>query len=339
MDLSFKSTVLGDVAGILNENGHSFYFKYWVTKISLRRVIKASDAELWIAAAESPQLSDEELEERKLAAYHAEKSESTTGISHLGFIKTVPISDLQRLLCLWFLTYDYGTIALHPGELKRIFDQPEQPQLLKSIAFGQASGVLHEGQLAIARLLLENGYSMAKDTDFFFSLLEKIWKVETRVGNESDAQAVIVPAMQKLAALVLEYGQSPNIMAAFSCVHPHECTPLHIVPPGLAAELIRCKAEVNSKDFEGKSPLDWVLQPPTWSRHWNLARRYEMCCLLVNAGGLMSPSTPAKVWTDALATFEMAGHDTRVLLDKSPSQKYLPPQSAIQSFYGYFSKV
>ncbi|KAK1238167.1 hypothetical protein MKX08_002746 [Trichoderma sp. CBMAI-0020] len=336
MDLRFKRIVLGNVAAILKENGHSFYFKYWVAKVSLGRDIMGSDTGLWIAAAKSLDLSFEEKEERKLAAYHAEKSESTTGISQLEFIETVPISHLQRLLCMWILINDKNTallalassyglmlcirawIARNPYELQRISLQ-RQPPLLASIAFEQASGVLHEGQLAIARLLLENGYSIAKDAEFFPRLLEKIWDVEARaVGNESDAQAAIVPAMQKLATLVLDHGQDPSIYTAVPGMYPKTCTPLHLAPPGLAAELIRCKADVNMLDSDKMTPLDWVLEPPSWTRHWSLARRYEMCCLLVNAGGLMSTSTPAEAWTDALDKFDNEGYDTRDLQNKDP---------------------
>lgn len=340
MDLLFKRIVVGDVAAILNENGHSFYFKYWLATTGLGRHQTANNTELWAIAANPRPSYVEELKERKLAAYHAEKSESTTGISQLDFINSVPIPDLQRLFQTAttpiyesnavFLTFasSYGLtlcirdwIARNPGELRRISLQRGQPPLLTCLAFEPVGGVFHEGLLTTARLLLENGYSIAKETQFFPHVLEKVYNAEAEAFmNESDAQAAIVPAIHKLAALVLDHCQDPNIFSTMSSLDISIL--LHMAPPGLAAELIRRTANVNRPDSMARTPLDWALTPPRWCLHWSLARRYEMCCLLVNAGGLMSPSTPAKAWTDALAEFDNAGYDTQILWSKDPSQRH-----------------
>ncbi|KAM0511390.1 hypothetical protein ACHAPE_009905 [Trichoderma viride] len=335
VDQKFKRIVMGDVAAILNENGHSFYFKYGVVKIILRRYSTANSR--WITGVKLDHLKQSEC---KLAAYHAEKSESTTGISQIDFITTIPTLYLHRLLRTAPPIYDTKTlfltfassfgltlcirdwIARNPGKLRRISLQCEQPPLLASLAFKSASGDLHEGHLATARLLLENGYSIAKDTKFFPSLLEKVREAEAEaVTNDSNAQAVIMPTIHKLATLVLDHGQDPNMLSTMSSwENQHKFTLLHMAPPGLAAELIRRKANVNTPDSRGRTPLDWMLKPPHWSLRWSRARCYQMCCLLVNAGGLLSSSTPAKAWMDVLAEFDNEGYDTQVLRSKDPVQ-------------------
>lgn len=339
MNLRFKKLVMGDVAAILNENGHSFYLKYWVAKTSLRRLSPTTNnTELWITAAKSRYLTlGEQQEERKLAAHHAEESESTTGLSQLDYIDSVPITDLKRLIQTCPPTYDDNTaflafassygltlcindwIARNPDELQRISLQRAQVPLLTSLVFEPASGVFHERCLTIAGLLLKHGYRIAKDTQLFPRLLKKVWTAETEAViqgdfSENDAQVAILPIMQELAILLLDHGQDPNIIMTLE--DRIKCTPLHVASPGLAAELIRCNAGVNIADSIGKTPLDWVLEPPRYLPRLSCARRYEMCCLLVVAGGLMSPSTPAKAWRDALAEFDSKGYNTQVLRSK-----------------------
>lgn len=337
----FKKIVMGDVAAILSENGHSFYFKYWVTTAGLGRHKTANNTELRVVAAKSHQSY---VEERKPAAYHAEKSESTTGISQLDFINSVPTPNLQRLIqtttsiseskavlltfaCSYGLTLCISDwIARNPGELQQISLQHRQPPLLSSLAFGRASGVFHEEHLRTAHLLLKNGYSIAKDTTFFLGLLKEMLEGEAKpVVKESNAQAAIVPAIYRLVTLVLDHGQDPNIISRlFSMQDAPQCTLLHVAPPGLAAELIRRKANVNTPDLRGRTPLDWMLRPPYKSLRWSRARRYKMCCLLVNAGGLTSQLTPPKVWTDALTEFDNKGFDTRILRSRSPLNSTQP---------------
>ncbi|UKZ68216.1 uncharacterized protein TrAtP1_009251 [Trichoderma atroviride] len=340
-DQTFKSIVMGEVADFMKENGHSFYFKYWVAKTGLRHYEEAKNTNKEITAAQLGQLSAEEQKECKIAADHAEKSESTTGISQLDFIGSIP-RVLLRLLRTCPPIYDDDTVFLvfassygltlciqdwideSPDQLRRIFRQGAQPPLLTYLAFEPASGVLLKGHVTTARLLLEKGYNIAKDTRFFPSLLEKIWKAEAMAAvqggfSESHAQTAIARILQELATVVLDNGQNPNISCSiFSRDNLQRCTPLHIAPPGLAAKLIRCDADVNMPDSWGKKPLDWVLNPPRWSPRWSCARRYEMCRLLVKAGALMSESTPDEDWIGALAEFDLAGHDVEVLQRNEP---------------------
>lgn len=340
-DQTFKSIVMGEVADFMKENGHSFYFKYWVTKTGLRRYEEANNTKLWTTAAQLGRLSAEEQKECKLAADHAEKSESTTGISQLDFIGSIPRA-LLRLLRTCPPIYDDDTVFLtfassygltlcirdwideNPDRLRRIFRQEAQPPLLTSLVFEPASGVLLRGHLTTTRLLLDKGYNITKDTRFFPSLLEEIWKAETKAAvqggfSESSAQTVIAPILQELAAVVLDNGQDPNVFCSmFSWANLPRCTPLHVAPPGLADKLIRCNANVNAPDSGGKKPLDWVLNPPRWSPRWSCARRYEMCCLLVKAGGLMSDLTLDDDWIGALTEFDDAGYDTQALRSNYP---------------------
>lgn len=100
MGLSFKRTVVGDLAAITDENGHSFHLKYWSATTDWARSNKsATIASLrsWLerkagttrARYETQNGSPrEKFDEEVLShlVYHAEKSEETTGKSHFDFL-------------------------------------------------------------------------------------------------------------------------------------------------------------------------------------------------------------------------------------------------------------
>ncbi|KAL7920620.1 hypothetical protein ACQKWADRAFT_298002 [Trichoderma austrokoningii] len=344
MSLLFKRIVMGDAAAILNENGHSFYFKYWLATAGLGRLKAMNDAEMRIAMKRinEPHFVSEDENDRKLAAYHAEESESTTGISQLDYINSVPIPDLRPLLHICPPECDDNTVFLafassfglklcisdwndrNPGELQRISLQCEQLPLLIPLAFEPVSGDLDERHRTVASLLFlqKHGYSIAQDTQLFFRLLEKFWRtgihldVQGRFKTNINIQAALMLILEELATLLLDHGQDPNIFITLE--NKTKCTPLHVAPPSLAAELIRYGADVNIPDSDKRTPLDWVLKPPSGFPRRSSAQQYKMCCLLVNAGGLMSESTPAHAWSGTLAEFDSEGYDTLVLRSRDP---------------------
>ncbi|KAK3347270.1 hypothetical protein B0T25DRAFT_554051 [Lasiosphaeria hispida] len=96
--------------------------------------------------------------------------------------------------------------------------------------------------------------------------------------------------------------------------------PLHVATPLLALELIKHGADPNFPDSEGWKPLDWVIHPlPGAPRDpagkGDSAWLYEMCQVLVKAGGTTSPLTPRETWMDMLAHFEGEGYETQSLHD------------------------
>ncbi|KAI9167908.1 Protein SERAC1 [Paramyrothecium foliicola] len=327
-DLSFTRTVLGDIASILSENGHSFHAKYWITVLMY-----------------DPPVSLHREKPLHRLSVHSRRSEVTTGNSQLQFFLSLS-SDGIALLCresidetppqdvkagvLKFAVFTGLGICLRdwivefPGKLKQFTSTPggclPSTRFLSSLIDGY---VPNENLTLIARLLLENEYTLKRDPGFFLMLLfEYRACCNTEPGTSLNGTDKMAPPtiLVELATLALEHGQDPNIEVwnGNQTSDYKYCRPLHIAPPVLAAELVRYSANPNATDSRGRTPLDWYLNPPeqtdpVWENSWDLARRYEMCNILVNSGGVTTQNTGPKLWMDTLAEFESAGHDTQAL--------------------------
>ncbi|CAH0047656.1 unnamed protein product [Clonostachys solani] len=316
-DLTFKKSVLGELAVVLKENGHSFHLKYWISA--------------WSYGYRG---TNEGLEGKRIA-YHAEHSELTTGNSHFEFLSSVPSQFLKVLpgfhptlkvsdhSLLAFISSNGLTLCLrdwierHGDELKLLEPETIYFPLLSTLVFSPGSGEFHERHLITARLLLENGFNMKQDDLFLATLFRTLWTAD-RTG--SDNMDFTEPVARQLAVLALEHGHDPNpiLMLATRTGHELQCTPLHIARPRLAEDLIRFGANVNTRDSTGRTPLDWVLRFPSDvlahvnGLEWGCARRYEACKILTSAGGVAALQ-PERAWAEALADFAKGGHDTQVL--------------------------
>ncbi|KAK5989024.1 hypothetical protein PT974_10522 [Cladobotryum mycophilum] len=313
MDLSFKRSVLGDLAVIFNENGHSFHLKYWISA-------RPSQDQL-----EQPN-HDAQLVAR--IAYHAEQSELTTGNSHFHFLNSIPNYKLRSSFIfsilpstpalenfLRFIASNGLTLSLrdwvetYSVYLRHLPHKPFGPQfpLLSLLVFSSQGRVFQEGYLNAARLLLENGYSVKLDLVFFKALLEKVC-----IPITEDPHKIPKTALYSLATLVAQHGQDPNIvLTLWSGSTAIKCSPLHIAPPSLVVELLKHSANVNDADSMNRTPLDWVLNRPSEAielgiAEWDCSQRYELCNILLKAGG----TAKIQNWKMALADFEREGYDT-----------------------------
>ncbi|RYP29592.1 hypothetical protein DL767_006644 [Monosporascus sp. MG133] len=369
MGLWFKKMVVGDSAAILQENGHTFHLKYLIAA----RVLKIRESSRKTSAMQDPEERAEERKEAQRLAHHAEQSELTTGKSHLGFLLSAPHDRLPLFGGYitgqpWSQEYNFVSFAASFGltlclrdwiesgkELRTKFFDLETPilPLLSSLIFYPVGGVFHGRYLIAARLLLENGFRIAKDPDFFPMVLKKLWVARSTnespdllqaaaigtIGNDPGAPESGAPlsspprmratpnipasALSLLTNLALDHGQDPNvIMSVFtSAYNLHECRPLHIATPSLARELIRHGADPTLRDSKGRPPISWILEHP-FELHQNgrldCAQRYEMCRILVQAGGVVEDlHISHKALGDSIAEFERGGYDASVLRELS----------------------
>jgi hypothetical protein len=339
---------VGDLASILQENGHSFHLKYWITERGLRlrrrRIPSKGVAFVESGAAADPALvSSEEVDEVRRLAYHAEQSELTTGKSQYAFLFSIPHGDMllfpDHLPVIPgnhdfnFLTIvaSFGlTLCLRDWVLKRrgaqgiralASQRPVWP-LLSLLVFFHPCGVFQERYLIIASLLLEDGFIMTRDPEFLPRLLAQLWATRKTNSAEIDsgitAATVPVPALYQLAKLVLDHGQDPNIiLTAFSeTCNIRECRPLHMAPPILAAELVRHGADPTTTDAKYRTPLDWILEHPGELKptdRSDCASRYQMCKTLIAAGGVASLSVMPHAIKTSLAEFENEGYEVEFL--------------------------
>lgn len=92
---------------------------------------------------------------------------------------------------------------------------------------------------------------------------------------------------------------------------------MHIAPPPVAADLIRRGANPNVRDSRGRTALDWAVQLPEELRQkpvtWTPRRRYEMCNVLLNAGGTLSGLLKPGATAAALDDFAQEGLDIAFL--------------------------
>ncbi|KAH6857077.1 hypothetical protein B0I37DRAFT_89683 [Chaetomium sp. MPI-CAGE-AT-0009] len=152
MGLSFKKMVVGDLASLLEENGHSFHVKYWITERALR--IRRSPVEAERSRGERSMagrpwvpfdidndpildIRSEEKPELEIFAFHAEQSELTTGKSQLEFLCGVPYDKLglfTRICRPWHTTLAGGRTADFEGPTSNITKYWDTQSYLPSFA-------------------------------------------------------------------------------------------------------------------------------------------------------------------------------------------------------------
>jgi hypothetical protein len=225
-----------------------------------------------------------------------------------------------------FATFNGLTLCLrdhilkNPGKLKNFSSHQTYLPLISNLIFKPTRESFHERYLATLRLLLKNGYSIKRDPDPP-RLLKVMWKIQT--GENSGSDKVLITILQELVKTALEHGQDPNVsINIFSAFNLKECKPLHTASPTLFIQLVEHDAPLNAPDSKGRTPLDWVIEPPFElenTQNWNLARRYEMCTILVKAGDT-TVDAAVTAWHNALLKFDREGCDTQMLREKYETQ-------------------
>ncbi|CAI6085842.1 unnamed protein product [Clonostachys chloroleuca] len=313
MGLGFKRIVLGDIATIVVENGHSFHAKHLVS-------ISASDG-----------LSEQQ---RKELIYHARQSELTTGNSQLEFFDTISQNRWQSLnkspagnsqefestesnLLLFAMSSGLALclrdwLVEHPLRMRQLQVTQQMP-LLSHVIFWPQHGTIPEDYPTIVRLLLENGYDLNRNVVFFNTILTKLWAVEMKEDKRESQFSK--PALYTLFRLALENGQDINAPISVSRVAGDVSfgKPLHMATISVATELIEHGADPNATDTLGRTPMDRVVDPPYnlsdfRSRDWILEYRFTMCGILLKAGGL--PKQSGLSWAGLMDDFEKGGHGT-----------------------------
>jgi len=286
------------------------------------------------------------FEEIQHLAYHGEQAEATTGNSQLDYLHSVPF--------IWFRASTIGNwggservflftvascgltlclkdwIARNPGKLAQLTrgESPENMDfpLLSAIFFTPPWGVFHERYMKTFRLLLENGFHVSADRRFFPMLCSEIWDSGSRERDKAERipQSVLLEA----ATLVLQHGQDPNVQVDLVLVDTLNAgrggftvaRPLHVGLPTLATQILLQKdADVNCSDARGLTALDWLLDFPAYMKMpdaWDCQRRYDMCKILVEAGGQISENASRQRCLESIELFDKKGYDTGPLRDK-----------------------
>ncbi|KAK7215375.1 hypothetical protein V2G26_003378 [Clonostachys chloroleuca] len=327
MALAFKQIVLGGLSTFINENGHSFRVKYW---ISSTLVDESRRAEL-----------------QQLVAHHAQLSEHTTGHSQIKFIQELPSTPFYKCLSQQ-IQYDDPSATIvafmassglalclrdwvseHQGDLSRLSRGYLNNFLLRN-HFLSSPSVPFDNRLPILRLLLENGFEIKRELFFFEKTLFNAWDREAVEAIESHESSSALQEgnadllYHNFAVEFLKHKQDPNVVLDvwWAGSAGIQVSPLHIASPSIAEICIQCGAETNACDSAGRTPLDWFLKyPDEVAKHKPpIEDRYNMCLLLTQAGGLTS-RWDETVWLNALLEFEAEGFDTAALREHFETQK------------------
>ncbi|CAG9977302.1 unnamed protein product, partial [Clonostachys byssicola] len=298
LSVSFKRAVLGNLATVVAENGHSYHVKYLI----------ATDVKnIRYSQYMPPENSTQ---------YHSQQSELTTGQSQLPFLESVPQDELYILATKtnYFPPHpDVPSIPVYASFhglalcLKRWLEK--NPGALG----GQER--FQERYMEMAKLLLDNGFDPNRDRDFFHALVTRIWDLSVEADEVGDR--IPLSALCQLVELVLSHGQDPNIFKRFGA--RGETTALATAPPVLAAELIRHGADPNCYKTAGDSPLSWVMRPEyiltsTTSIGSADEWRYQVIGILLKAGANIRPDDrpTMRMWVDK---FHHEGYDVGSLLE------------------------
>lgn len=388
----FKKVVVGDhLAAMLNENGHSFYAKYWIAKRSLMGKRSTAEQHIGEGSIRQQHLASYTKMKRASAyfrsdaqiksawgwiykgnrdpasgmyiglpeiAYHILQSELTTGTSQYGFLSTVRVEELKLVdsdldidgyhtptyLLLLFIVSFSLTLSLREwvGDNSRhkALSRPQINRwpLLSSLFFFPPSGIVQPGSFGTAQLLLDSGYDLAHDPDFFPRVLAELWaRRSPKEEDEATRSTVlgVVPASTalKLAVLALEHGQDPNVLLTFfSRIGLEFCQALHVATPTLARELIRHGADATLESSDGSRPIHWIFHHPEefeGEGELDFSQRYEMCSILVEAGGVTNGMRPLQGVERCLADFENRGYDIRLIQQKLAEAGMMDTESAV----------
>lgn len=317
LSVSFKRAVLGNLATVVAENGHSYHVKYLIaTEI---RNIRYSQ---YMPPENSTQ-------------YHSQQSELTTGQSQLPFLESVPQDELYILATKtnYFPPHpDVPSIPVYasfhglalclkrwleknPSTLGNIPAEVSYCPLLYNLFFAGGQERFQERYMEMAKLLLDNGFDPNRDRDFFHALVTRIWDLSVEADEVGDR--IPLSALCQLVELVLSHGQDPNIFKRFGA--RGETTALATAPPVLASELIKHGADPNCYKTAGDSPLSWVMRPEyiltsTTSIGSADEWRYQVIGILLKAGAVIRPDDrqTMRMW---LEKFHTEGYDVGSLLE------------------------
>ncbi|KAK0638583.1 hypothetical protein B0T16DRAFT_227181 [Cercophora newfieldiana] len=354
MGPDFKRIVVGDhLADFVSENGHSFYVKYWASRhnwdtLSVATVKKELSIKNFGPTHLYSDFGDDahDFVEIQHLAYHCERAEATTGNSQFEYLDSLSLlqqncsaidrrgSKMVFLLALVSCGLTLGTRDwiernVNSGEQERLTSGPFEIidfPLFSSTFFAPILSGFHDGHLKIFSLLLDNDFPVRADRHFFPLLCSALWDSEFRRGPRLGIEQSI---LLKAAGLVLRHGQDPNanielvvfegspeVLLEAKFIH---ASALHVCLPALAKQVLQHDGDPNCLDEHGRTALDWLLDFPAGMRRpkaWNCQRTYDMCKILIEAGGVISQHTRKETCLESLAELEEEGYDIRVFYEK-----------------------
>ncbi|KAK4454860.1 hypothetical protein QBC34DRAFT_433106 [Podospora aff. communis PSN243] len=304
MGLSFKRIVVGDLAAILHENGHTFHMKH-LMEMRISEVGGREAESLVPQPVDGSPTSQRTVEQ---ISYHAERSELTTGKSHFDYLFSAPHDRLPLFKGYitgqpWSQEFNFLTFATSFGltlclrdwiESRRekhakVFDpRTPWPPLLSSLIFARVGETFHNRYLIAAELLLENGFGVANDPSFFSMVLAFLQVARSTDQDSTEFWAAValeltgydlehpapvgslwgrpkIPASTLASLAKLALSNGQDPNASLHIRGTfYRCRPLHIATPHLAKELIRHGADATLPDSDGRAPVSWVLEPPPW---------------------------------------------------------------------------
>ncbi|KAI0188869.1 hypothetical protein EV127DRAFT_433207 [Xylaria flabelliformis] len=278
-DPKFKTLVLGEQAKFTVENGHTFiakalFVEYWST---LHR-----NSLHWVAR----RLCDESL-----LALHLRSAEHTTGRSVKIFLDSVPPDRFRRAadgkpssplafaICAGLSLYIMESLISTPNLLQ---DSHEKLlSILLTYYFPPTDSerrLTNQDSATIARLFLNNGFTLDKDPGAFEMLIRKLHR------SENDSRYL------NLLQLFIEHGQQVDIKIPYSKEGTKFYTPLRASyrSPCLIELLLDNGADVNGLDWKKRTTLDWILARVPEK---NLGLYYESISMLLQRGGMVNITT------------------------------------------------
>lgn len=323
--LDFKQIVLGSLAYVTEENGHSFHMKYWSTMLDWPR----NNETAMVAALSrgksipTPRGIQRQLDLRSryaneeyqnVVGYHAQRSELTTGRSHYDFLSGLFFgrgenslgSTVEEAEFVAFISSHGLNLCLRdwitrrqswgPGTKPNVFagfyrswnDYFPSP-IVSTLILAPPQAAFDQRYLLTMQLLLENGYRLQPREDFFASFDRPTWR--ERLSNMPVKMKPAVLLM--LAASALRGTPRPSTsLTPFLLVRPAEQTAIRILRQGV---------DPNAADANGMTLLDWVVLAPQPTYNYQDRGVYELCSALLNMGARLTRKTPTSMIMKTLA--------------------------------------
>jgi len=303
INLDFKDQVLGPIAKVTYENGHSFHLK---SILQLDRGM----SRIYGSGHRHPKIP--------LSMDHGSEAEQTTGRSCKVFLDSVPIAVIKRLgvglmsssikapdgfLCNLFsynLIQTHAALAIYfrlqlylrdcVNQSPDYFTTLTPPnKLLSIIAVMVFLGLPDpdpDQRLLAAEFILEHGYGVAMEPTVFPCLLSSDLREIAAQGNIW--QRVVV-AIDSLATLLLKHGQPLD--ETVDTLGDGTGKPIHLALPKTLTWLLDNEPgiSVNALDSLGRTPLDVVLTKhrPSFvsASRENICLLYQLVIILTARGG------------------------------------------------------
>ncbi|KAK0631354.1 hypothetical protein B0T14DRAFT_597045 [Immersiella caudata] len=290
--LGFKELVLGDLAKITTDNGHSFYSKVFFIGFRFSNRTPYPDS------------ANQELSSVMLhhAATHARLAELSRGHSDKPFLDSIPAGVFSTLTYSGWTALEFAAFAplvLYLREAVRVSPLSNRRSRKPLLSFALSSWRRSGDNYAIldtVQILLAAGYRVTCDPTIIerAMLLEEEDKESGQnlpIGLVADASSIRLRLVHALMESAVEAGLDAKIQCHQFCMFKedqHTCSVLHLAPPSLTSWLFDHGMNPNTLDSEGRTPLDYVLQDrfaQADGESCYMAVIYEVCRLLVSRGG------------------------------------------------------